>query len=144
MTQQAWIILSLRIVIIAAVASISAFVACYSRWAPWWKDPIGRTLVIKDLLLIAALAVFVLSLFFQFNRLSSAVAAWLDVAVFAAITPVMCWRIAVFWKIHREGRPPAAWPLPLLLARRYLRSCAAPVAARLRRRPPEQPGEPGA
>lgn len=140
MTEDALIILCLKIVLITGVASITTFATCYSRWAAWWSNAIGRTLVIKDILLIAVMSLSILSLFFKFNRLTSHIAAWLDIAILGAITPVMVWRTVVFWKIHRDGRP-AAWPLPVLLAGRHLRG----RAARLRRRPgAEPPAGPGA
>ena len=45
----------------------------------------GRTIVIKDFLLLVALIPSVLSLFVELNRLTSHVAAWLDVAAFGRI-----------------------------------------------------------
>ena len=104
MTQDQWIILLLRIVLIADVVAIAAFIAIYWRLAPWYKNPIGRTIVIKDILLLLVLIPSVLSLFFSFNRLTSHVAAWLDIAMLALLAPTMVWRCAVWLKIHREKR----------------------------------------
>lgn len=96
------LILLFKIVIIADLVTLAAFIGDYSRLARWWKDPVGRTIAIKDLLLGAALTPSALSLFFRFNRLTSQVAAWVDVALFAAIAVVMAWRIVVFERVHRQ------------------------------------------
>lgn len=102
MTQDQVIILLLKIVLVADVLSIAAFIAVYQRLAPWWKNPIGRTIVIKDILLLMVLLPSVLSLFLQFNRLTSHIAAWLDIGLFALLAPVMVWRCAVWIKIYRQ------------------------------------------
>jgi hypothetical protein len=102
-SQDQWITLCYKIAVVGALLTIPAFVLCYSRWASWWRDPVGRTIVAKDLLLAFALIPVALSLFLQFSRLTSRVAAWTDIALIGLISPVMIWRIAVFWKLHRQG-----------------------------------------
>ena len=98
------IILLLKIVLISGAVSVALFVTEYTwrtRGAAW-KNDIGRTLLWKDVLLIACLVPSILSLFFSFNRLTSHIAAWVDVGLFALLTPAMLWRIAVFERIHRD------------------------------------------
>jgi hypothetical protein len=97
-------ILLFKIVLVADVLAILAFILDYSRLAPWYRNPIGRTIVTKDILLLVILIPGVLSLFFEFNRLTSRIAAWIDLVAFALIAPVMVWRIVVFERIHREKR----------------------------------------
>lgn len=104
MSQDALIILALRIVLIADVVSIAAFVVVYWRLAPWYRNAIGRTIVIKDLLLILILIPSIMSLFFSFNRLTSHIAAWVDIGLFALLAPVMLWRCAVWMHIYRQKR----------------------------------------
>jgi HNH endonuclease len=104
MTQDQVIILCFKVGEVAALVTIVAFIACYSRWAAWWQNAVGRTIVIKDLLLIIVFIPTLLSLFFNFSRLTSRIAAWSDIAMIALISPVMIWRIVVFWKIHKKGR----------------------------------------
>ena len=104
MTQDDAIVLAFKVVEIASVVTIVAFIACYSMWAKWWREAIGRTIVIKDALLIVAFIPSILSIFFHFGRLTSHIAAWIDIAVIGLIAPVMCLRIAVFWKIHRDSK----------------------------------------
>jgi hypothetical protein len=96
------ILLLFKIVLVADVVSIAAFIAQYWRLAPWYKNPIGRTIVIKDILLIVCLLPSVLSLFWHFSRLTSHIAAWVDVASFGLIAPVMAWRILVWQSIHKN------------------------------------------
>ena len=104
MSQDQALLLLFKVVLVADLAALALFVADYTRLASWWSNPIGRTLVIKDLLLGAALTPSVLSLFWHFNRLTSRIAAWVDIALFAGIAIVMVWRTVVFERIHREKR----------------------------------------
>ena len=107
MSQEGLILLAFKVAAIGGMASMIAFTVQYTLLAPWWRDQIGRTIVIEGLLVIGLLAVSVLSLFFRFNRLTSEIAAWVDVVLIGAVTPVMAWRMAVFQKIHRSrGNPP--------------------------------------
>ncbi len=104
MTQDAVILLAFKVVEIASVVTIAAFIACYSRWAAWARNPIGRTIVLKDFALILVLIPSLLSIFINFNRLTSHIAAWFDIGSFALVPVIMVWRIFVFGKIHKAGR----------------------------------------
>ena len=103
MTQDQWIILAFKVVEIASLIAIAAFVAYYSSVAPWWKNAIGRTIVSKDVALILVLIPSILSIFFSFNRLTSHIAAWFDVGSLGLIPVIMIWRIAVWHGIHKNG-----------------------------------------
>ena len=103
MSQDALIILLFKVVLVADLLSVFAFLVTYTALAKWWTHVIGRTIVIKDILLGAALTPSVLSLFFHFNRTTSLVAAWADIALFALIAVVMTWRCIIWVKIHRKG-----------------------------------------
>jgi hypothetical protein len=105
-TQDQAIDLAFKVVEVASVVSISAFILCYSRWAKWWLNAIGRTIVIKDIALLLVLIPSILSIFIDFNRLTSHIAAWFDVGSFGMVPVVMAWRIFVFGKIHKAGRLP--------------------------------------
>ena len=103
MTQTDWLVLAFKVSIIAAFVSIALFVAVYTRLAPWWRNPIGQTIVVKDAIIAVLLIPSILSLFFGLNRLTSEVIGWIDVALIAAISPVMCGRIAVWRRIRHNG-----------------------------------------
>jgi hypothetical protein len=103
-TQDQVIDLAFKVVEVASLVTIVAFVAYYSRLANWWANPIGRTIVIKDLALILVLIPSILSIFINFNRLTSHIAAWFDIASFGAIPVIMVWRIVVWHRIHKAGK----------------------------------------
>ena len=110
MTQEQVIILCLKVGLVAGFASIAVWVAVYSRLAAWWTSPLGRTLVIEALLIAGLFVPQILSLFFNLNRLDSRIAAWADVILIGAVTPVMAWRTAVFLRLgpspRRKSRKP--------------------------------------
>ena len=110
MNQDQAILLAFKVVEVASVVTIAAFIACYSRWAKWWANPIGRTIVYKDIALILVLIPSILSIFIDFNRLTSHIAAWFDVGSFALVPAIMIWRVFVFRKIHRTGMLAEATP----------------------------------
>jgi dolichyl-phosphate-mannose--protein O-mannosyl transferase len=103
MTQDQAIILGFKVTEVASLVTIVAFVAYYTRLAPWYRNPIGRTIVFKDLALILVLLPSVLSIFLSFNRLTSHIAAWFDVASFALVPVIMIWRIIVWRRLDRLG-----------------------------------------
>lgn len=103
MTQDNLILLLFKIVLIADLLSVFAFLVTYSALAQWWRHVIGRTIAIKDILLGMALLPTTLSLFFEFSRLTSRIAAWIDISLFGLIAVVMTWRCIIWVKIHRKG-----------------------------------------
>jgi hypothetical protein len=105
-TSPSLLILLTKIALIADMVAIIAFVADYSRLAPWWANPVGRTIVMKDLFLLVVISLIVMSVFFQFSRLTSQVAAWVEVTALGGMALAMLWRILVFERIHRNGSRP--------------------------------------
>lgn len=105
MTQEQAIILAFKIAVITGFLSLVGWVVVYTRLAKWWKNAIGRTLVVKTLLIAALLVPTALSLFLRFNRLTSYVAGWVDVSLIGLITPVMIWRSVVWIKESRTDKP---------------------------------------
>lgn len=106
MTQDQAIILGFKITEVASLTAIIAFIAYYTAVARWWRHPVGRTIVAKDVALILVLLPSVLSIFFRFNRLTSYVAAWFDIGSFALVPVIMGWRIWVWRRLDRLGRLP--------------------------------------
>ena len=105
MTSPALLIMLTKITLIADIVAIVIFIADYSRLVPWWRNPVGRTIVIKDILLLGVISTVVLSVFFQFSRFTSQVAAWIQIAELGAMAAVMLWRTIVFERIDRHGPP---------------------------------------
>lgn len=106
MTQEQAIVLALKIALISGFASLVAWIALYTVYAAWWRNPIGRTLVTKTALVAALFVPTALSLFLKLNRQDSYLVGWIDVALIGLVTPVMLWRCAVWWRLHRAGRLP--------------------------------------
>lgn len=101
MNQQMLLLLAYKITTITVVASTLCFIAVYTKLAPWWRSPIGRTIVWKDIALVMAFLPVVFSLFLKFNRLTSVIAAWVDIADFVAITVIMLIRCQVWIRTHK-------------------------------------------
>lgn len=106
MTQTAVIVLLLKVFLISGFCSLAGWIVLYTALAPWWRNPIGRTLVAKTALVAAMFIPSILALFFRLSARGSLVAGWVDVALIGAVTPVMWWRSAVWWRLHRAGRLP--------------------------------------
>lgn len=98
------IILALKIAETAALVATLAFIVQYTLLAPWWRNPIGRTIVWIDALLAAALAPAVFSLYFHFNRFTSLAAGWVDAGIIFLIAAGMTWRMVVWQRYHRARR----------------------------------------
>jgi hypothetical protein len=105
-TSPALLILLTKIVLIGDMVAIASFICDYSRLAQWWKNPVGRTIVMKDLFLLGVISLIVASVFFQFSRLTSEVASWIQIVLLGGMAAAMLWRILVFERIHRNGRRP--------------------------------------
>jgi hypothetical protein len=105
-----WITLALKIVLVSGFVSLVTWVAVYTRLAAWWRNPVGRTLVAKTLLIAGMFVPSILSLFFRLNRQDSLIAGWVDVVLIGAVTPVMLWRTAVWLHLNRTDRLPSHEP----------------------------------
>ena len=106
MTQAQWLILALKVALISGFVSLVAWVVLYSFLAAWIRNPIGRTLVAKTALIAGLFIPSMLSLFFHLSSHDSYIAGWVDVALIGLVTPVMLWRSAVWWRLHKAGRLP--------------------------------------
>ena len=106
MSQAQWLVLALKAALIAGFVSLAGWVILYSLLASWWTSPIGRTLVAKTTLIALLFIPTTLGLFFHMNRLDSWVAGWVEVGLIGLVTPVMCWRSLVWWRLHRAGKLP--------------------------------------
>ena len=106
MTQDQWQILAFKVALIAGFCALAGWIVLYSLLADWLHNPIGRTLVAKTTLIATLFIPTALSLFFHLNRLDSRLVGWIDFALIALVTPVMLWRSAVWWRLHRAGQLP--------------------------------------
>lgn len=103
MTQDQLLLLLFKVSTVSVELATLAFILTYTKLAPWWRSIIGRTIVWKDIALLLAFIPTTLSLFLQFSRLSSRIAAWIDIADFFVIAGIMLWRIRIWIRTHKEG-----------------------------------------
>lgn len=106
MTQEQWIVLLLRADLVSGFCALTGWIVLYSFLAAWWRYPIGRTLVAKTALVAAMFVPSILAMFFKLSRHDSLIAGWVDVVLIGAVTPVMCWRSLVWWRLHKAGQLP--------------------------------------
>lgn len=95
-----WLLSSLGWATIAFTASILVFVVQYTLTSPWWYDPVGSTIVLKDLLLLAILVPSSVAFLWP-DLIDRLLMAEIDLAVLAAATLVMVSRCVVWWHIKR-------------------------------------------
>ncbi len=89
---------------IAATFMVLAFVVQWTYYSPWWKDPVGRTFVYKDVALFLALAPLVVNTFFHFTLLELKWLQWFDVSAIALIPVILGWRMIVWHRINKGRR----------------------------------------
>jgi hypothetical protein len=89
-----------QIVLVSGFFSVIAWIAVYTKFAPWWRNSVGRALVTAKLLIAALFALSILSAVFHLMGLFI---EWLNVVLIGAMTPVMLWRIAVWMQLHKAG-----------------------------------------
>jgi PAS domain S-box-containing protein len=89
-----------RVIVIADLVAIYAYIGIYTLLQPWWQSRIGRSLVFKDLALSIPLLLTVISLFFQFSRLTTKVASGVDAGALAAIAAFLLARSDIWISEH--------------------------------------------
>lgn len=104
MTQAQWAALILKIVLIFAILVYCHFTIAYSRWAKWWKNPIGLTMVLEAVALALAYLPVVLSAFLVFSNFSKEVALWVLIFFFGCGPAIVEWRTIVMWRLNKAGK----------------------------------------
>lgn len=98
---------TVRTLLVAATAITAWWVIQYTLSAPWWRDKIGRSFVLKDLFLLLLLIPTCLLQLWP-RLLTVTEAFWVEVAVFGGIAAVVAGRCVLFWRIQRP-RPVTMW-----------------------------------
>ncbi len=91
-----WMLTAVSDVTLAATASFLLFVVQYTLTSPWWRDRVGTTIVVKDIVLLGILVPACVLVFRQ-HAISPFAYAWIDIFVLGGATLVMCWRCVVWW-----------------------------------------------
>lgn len=88
----------------ASILAIAQWIAVYTRLEPWWRGHIGRSLVEFALYAMVTPALFLLSLFFHVNRVSSQALAWVEIVLLCVLIPAGMTRRTVIWiRVSRRG-----------------------------------------
>lgn len=104
MTYPAYILDLLKAGVVSAAAAIVLFIVQYTVSAPWWLDPVGRTVVAKDAALLVLVGPNCLSIFWP-SLVSPMIIAWADISSLFLVAGLLAWRCIVWYRIQRP------WPL---------------------------------
>lgn len=106
MTQDQWLTLADRIVLICAFITLTSWAAVDLRLTRGraWKNPVGKSLLLETLLIAAVCVPSALSVFLHLSRRDNEIVGWVDVALIGIVTPVMAQRIVVWFRLYRSGK----------------------------------------
>lgn len=89
--------------VFAAAFSVLLFTAQWTFSSPWWRDPVGRTVVAKDVALLVLL-VPACCILVDPHLVTPLQWAVIGTASTGGIFVVMAWRCVVWWRIRKP------WP----------------------------------
>lgn len=75
------------------------FIAQYTLYSPWWRDPIGRTVVAMDLAIFFAIVPLVVQTFFRVDLHAQVFLSWFDVSCVMCVPLILAWRMLVWHRI---------------------------------------------
>jgi hypothetical protein len=96
-------LLAFKIGDILGIIGVLQWIIVYTRLEPWWRHPIGRTLVMLAVMVLAQQGIFAASLFFNLNRVTSQAAAWTYVGIFYLVAAGMFHRSWIWIRMSRKG-----------------------------------------
>lgn len=88
----------------AAMVSVLVYVVQYTLSSPWWRDPVGRTVVAKDLVILMLLLLTCIGLIWP-TWLTPGEATVLTAVILVGVSVTMVWRSVVWYRI----KPPRTW-----------------------------------
>jgi hypothetical protein len=104
-----------EVITLASFFAAVGFVALYSVLAPWWKTPLGRSIVALDTAVAMTVAPSVLHFVFGVTSLKSETFAFFTLGAFTMIPIIIVWRGWLLWRLQtgvrkaeRESRERAA------------------------------------
>ena len=92
--------------------SAALFITQYTNYSPWRKDPIGRTVVYRDIATIFALTPLILSLWFHLSSSASQIVAWVYIVAISMITPIMLMSMSAWYRGKKNNTP--EWEDPVI------------------------------
>jgi hypothetical protein len=98
LNQHAWQILNFKVALVVVIIGCVIFVLDSTRLTRWkiWKDPIGQTLVIKDIFIIGQTVPLMLVMLVHFSAFASEVATWVFIGFYYLVGLLLLWRTYVF------------------------------------------------
>jgi drug/metabolite transporter (DMT)-like permease len=103
-TSEQWVHLALKAGSIAALVGLLQWVVIYTVLESWWRNQVGRSLVLLAGLAMVTPIVFILALFFGLSRFSSQALGWAEAGVLFATFAAMVRRSYIWVKIARKGQ----------------------------------------
>lgn len=91
----------------AAFFAALLFIVAYTFLAPWWRNPIGITMVALDGVIAGVILPHMLRLLFGVDE-DSTFFIWFVIVVFTCSVPVILWRTGILVQAHR-GRFRLPW-----------------------------------
>lgn len=88
----------------AATVAILLWIVQYTLSAPWWRDQVGWTIVLKDVFLLAILVPSCIAILWP-SVVSVKDLAYIEAVMLPAITLAMIIRMAIWFRIRKP------WPL---------------------------------
>lgn len=102
MTEIQWLSLYAKSVEVAALVMAGLFIIQYTWYSPWWRDAVGRTIVLMDAAVFLSVAPAVIESYFPLTVAEKVTAHWVNVSFIALIPVIFLWRIAV-WRRMSHG-----------------------------------------
>lgn len=102
MTQIWWLDVSARVVSVATLVLSLVFIVQYTVYSPWWRDQVGRTIVIEAAGIFLAVLFPTVEEFVTPTRTEQEVISWVSIGTVACIAVTLLWRIIVWHRIRNE------------------------------------------
>jgi hypothetical protein len=92
-----------HVCLLAAFVASMAFILGYSAVAPWWRYPVGRTVVSLDFAVAFSLLPGVLRIWFGVP-VNTAFFAWYYCVSLLLVAGITLWRLLTIYELQQHGR----------------------------------------
>ena len=121
--------LCFKIAAVSGLFAVALFTGVYTWLVPWWRNPVGWTVVVLDLLAGTADVIWILALFFRLGPDTGRLVLWAYIALTGGNAAVVLHRTRVWARLHyRPAGAVSRWPL-VALAKEMIRRRGRPLWA---------------